>query len=110
MYVLARPRFEDVAIPIEQWKAAWDEAGIGAPPTEPAETPISAAAVEAQFLGALLHVGATVPEQGDIEVPRSAADVLARLERVYHALYPTTKESRRREHFHYEEVEWLGEF
>lgn len=47
---------------------------------------------------------------GDLEVPRSAAAALAKLEEFYHRMFPENRNSPDRGHFHYEELEWLGEF
>jgi hypothetical protein len=90
---------------------AWTAAGLPQPVPALTSAEVGPDEVRTVVEGALARAGATrSSDSGDHEVPRSSADILARLEEFYHRLYPQTRGSASRHHFHYEEVEWLGEF
>lgn len=111
MYILHRVEYPDRSIPVSQVQNAWTSAGL--PQPVPAMESTSAGPEEIQRIvtATLTTVGATVSKgNGSSEVPRSAGDVLRRLEDFYHRLYPETRDSGHRGHFQFEEVEWLGEF
>lgn len=109
MYILHRVEYADRRIDGETLRAAWASAGLeGSPPSGGDFGPADLRAI---FDGTLVAAGA-IPSGADgrREVPRSAVRTLERLEAFYQRLYPEFSGSRSRHHFHYEEVEWLGEF
>jgi hypothetical protein len=111
MYILYRVEYPGATFPPAHVQNAWTAAGLPQPvPTFEGET-VGPTDVADLLNRTLLAVGAMVSRtDGAMEVPRSSAETLRRLEDLYQRLYPETKNSRHRGHFQYEEVEWLGEF
>jgi len=111
MYILHKVEYPPVTLGAAQVQNAWTAAGLPQPVPTFSGPNVGPADVEGLVTKALLAGGAMVSKSdGAMEVPRSSADLLRRLEDFYQRLYPETKASRRLGHFQYEEVEWLGEF
>lgn len=111
MYILHRVEYPDVPLSVAQVQNAWTGAGLPQPVPTFGASNVRPEDVRELVERTLRGAGATVSKtDGAIEVPRSSGDLLKRLEDLYQRLYPETRNSGRRGHFQYEEVEWLGEF
>lgn len=109
MYILQAVEYPERPVPVAQVQNAWTGAGLPQPvPTLPGDA-AGPAGVRSILEGALRTHGAT-SANGDFEVPRNQVEALEKLEEFYHRVYPETRGSAALGHFHYEEVEWLGEF
>lgn len=112
MYILFEVEYPEGAVARSAVENAWTGAGLPQPVPVLANANATPEDVKALVDRVLATSGATKAGtgNGDLEVPRSSRPVLERLEDFYHRLYPETKASPARGHFHYEELEWLGEF
>lgn len=112
MFLLHDPHYPERAIPIEEVQRAWLGAGFKklSAPTRRGE--LTGHDVKGIVNAQLLAAGATLtsPDAADFEVPDEMEPLLKALEAFYVALYPEMRQARPPGNFHYEKVEWLGEF
>lgn len=112
MYLLHDPVYPDRPTPTDKVKEAWLAVGFTkfSAPTRKGE--LTGHDIRGIINAQLMAAGATLtaPDSGDFEVPDELEGLLAALEKFYLTIYPEMKDARAPANFHYEKVEWLGEF
>src|SRR5687768_4217556 len=112
MFLLHDPSYPDRAIPTETVKDAWLAAGFKKFSASTKRGTLNGHDVRGIINAQLMAGGATLTasDSSDFEVPDELEPLLHALEAFYLRLYPEMKDERPPRNFHYEKVEWLGEF
>lgn len=112
MYLLHAAEFPERPIPVDEVRKSWLAAGFPKFSVNARKNELTGHDVRGIVNAQLLAAGATMagPDSEDMEVPDTARPLLEALERFYLALYPEMRDARPPRNFHYEKVEWLGEF
>lgn len=112
MYILYAVEYPETPVTRAAFEAAWKAARVPAPVPTFVSDPIAHAAVGAVVRRTLEGHGAVLGTEKNVEmeVPDEQEELLARLEELYHRLYPERQNSGSRNHFHYERLEWLGQY
>lgn len=112
MFLLHDPHYPERAIPLEEVQRAWLSAGFNKLGVTSRKGTLNGHDVKGIVNAQLLAAGATLtsPDAADFEVPDEMEPLLRALEAFYLALYPEMRQQRPPSNFHYEKVEWLGEF
>lgn len=112
MFLLHDPEYPERAIPLEEVRTAWLGAGFSKFAAPSKKNALTGHDIRGIVNAQLMAAGATLtsPDAADFEVPDEVEPLLKRLESFYMALYPEMKEARPPRNFHFEKVEWLGEF
>lgn len=110
MYILYEVHYPDRPVSKSEAETHWKAAALpgslrcAGPEAKPDE-------IRAAVRAVLEAAGASRMEKnGDMEVPNSALETLKKLEALHFGLYPEMRTDRSRNSFHYESLEWLGEF
>lgn len=112
MFLLHDPHYPERPIPTETVKEAWLSAGFTKFSAPTRKGVLTGHDVRGIVNAQLMAAGATLtaPDSCDFEVPDELEPLLRALEAFYVRLYPEMRQERPPRNFHYEKVEWLGEF
>jgi len=112
MFLLHDPEYPERAVPVDDVSKAWLSAGFTKFSAPTRKNALTGHDIRGIVNAQLLAAGATLtsPDAADFEVPDEVEPLLKRLEAFYLALYPEMRSVRPPRNFHYEKVEWLGEF
>lgn len=111
MFVLYEPEYPARPVPAETVRNSWTQAGLEAARLPTPSGAYSAADVRRLVRDAVVAAGAAAKGTDRVlEVPDEAVALLEKLERFYLALYPEMKDAPYQKSFHYERLEWLGEY
>ncbi len=112
MFLLHDPHYPDREIPIEKAREAWSVAGFKKFSASTRRGTLNAHDVRGIINAQLMAAGATLTasDASDFEVPDELEGLLKALEKFYLRLYPEMRQERPPRNFHFEKIEWLGEF
>lgn len=112
MYILYEVEYPASPVAVRHVENAWTEAGLPQPVPTFGGPQVTREEIGQLVVRTLEAAGATrtSARNGDLEVPDDARPWLEKLEAFYQRLYPETMANPGRGNFHYEQLEWLGEF
>jgi hypothetical protein len=112
MFLLHEAEYPERPLSVDDVRKAWLGAGFQTFSLKTRRPTVTGHDIKGLINAQLLAAGATLtaPDSADFEVPDEMEPLLHALERFYLALYPEMQQARAPRNFHYEKVEWLGEF
>lgn len=112
MYVWYEPDYPERAFSAAQVRAAWVKAGLDEGQLSLDPLQVQGPEVRRLVRGQLEQAGGAGSATGSasLEIPDEQLPLLESLERFYLTLYPEMKDAPYLKSFHYEELEWLGEY
>lgn len=109
MFILYEADYPDQTFPLETLRDAWVTSGLEASRISTSRAEWAPEDVRRLIAEAVIGAGGA-PGGGTFELPDEALPLLERLEQFYLHLYPEMKLAPYQRSFHYERLEWLGEY